>query len=180
MTTAVDPSIAVREARADELATAGSIVADAYLRIVGDRHADYLDRIRDAESRARDCPILVAVDGAGTVLGCVTYVPGPGNPYAELEVDGEAGFRMLGVAPAAQGRGIGERLVLACLDRARAEGRRGIAISSSTEFRGSHRLYRRLGFRRAPDRDFAPIPGVHLLAFVFDLAPASGASRDAE
>jgi hypothetical protein len=31
---------------------------------------------------------------------------------------------------------------------------------------GAHRLYAQLGFRRAPERDWSPKPGVHLLAFV--------------
>jgi hypothetical protein len=37
----------------------------------------------------------VAADGA--ILGCVTYVPDHRSLFAELEVPGEAGFRMLGV-----------------------------------------------------------------------------------
>ena len=98
------------------------------------------------------------------MLGCVTYVPGVDNRFAELEVEGEAGFRMLGVAPAAQRRGVGEALVRACIARAREAGRRGLAISTGRDMLSAHRLYERLGFRRAPDRDFDPVPGVHLLA----------------
>jgi ribosomal protein S18 acetylase RimI-like enzyme len=164
--------IAVREARPDELDDAGRRVADAYIAIDAIRPEDawYLERIRDARERSRHCPVLVAVEeGSGAVLGCVTYVPGPGNPLAEIEVDGEAGFRMLGVAPAAQRRGVGEALVRACVDRARLAGRRGIAISTGVEMLAAHRLYERLGFRRAPDRDFDPVPGVHLLAYTLAL-----------
>ena len=29
----------------------------------------------------------------------------------------------------------------------------------------AHRLYERLGFVRAPDRDWGPVPGVDLVAF---------------
>jgi ribosomal protein S18 acetylase RimI-like enzyme len=112
----------------------------------------------------------VAVDPAsGAVLGSVTYVPGPDNRLAELARATEAEFRMLGVAPEAQGRGVGDALVRACIDRARAAGRTGIAISTSTRMRAAHRLYERLGFCRAPDRDWSPVPGVHLLAYVLEL-----------
>jgi ribosomal protein S18 acetylase RimI-like enzyme len=34
---------------------------------------------------------------------------------------------------------------------------------------GAKRLYEKLGFRRAPERDGDPEPGVHLLAYVLDL-----------
>ena len=165
-------AVHVREARPDELDEAGRLVAEAYLAIDAIAEADrwYLAEIRDARGRSRVCPILVAVDdGSGAVLGCVTYVPNPDSPLAELEVDGEAGFRMLGVAPATQGRGVGEALVRACIDLARQAGRTGIAISTGPEMEAAHRLYERLGFVRAPDRDFDPVPNVHLLAYVLAL-----------
>ena len=30
----------------------------------------------------------------------------------------------------------------------------------------AHRLYTRLGFERVPDRDWEPVPGVSLIAFI--------------
>jgi ribosomal protein S18 acetylase RimI-like enzyme len=164
--------VAVREARPDELAAAGRLVADAYAAHGGpdgDDHG-YLAVVRDAPARAQVCPVLVAVEeGTGTLLGCVTYVPGPGNPFAELEQDGEAGFRMLGVALAAQRRGVGEALVRACIGRARDAGRRGLAICTAPDMVAAQRLYERLGFVRAPTRDFDPVPGVNLLAYTLAL-----------
>jgi hypothetical protein len=35
--------------------------------------------------------------------------------------------------------------------------------------RVAHRVYERLGFRRAPERDWSPVPGIELLAFVLAL-----------
>jgi ribosomal protein S18 acetylase RimI-like enzyme len=164
--------VSVREARDDELDAAGAVVAAAYSApgVLGDGGHGYLDHVRDARGRARDCPVLVAVgQDAGELLGCVTYVPHAGNPFAEVEVEGEAGFRMLGVAVAAQGRGVGRSLVEACIDRARADGRLGLAISTGPGMTTAHRLYERLGFRRAPDRDFEPVPGILLWAYVLPL-----------
>jgi GNAT superfamily N-acetyltransferase len=166
----VTAGITVRRARDAELDAAGALVADAYLTQI---HADpanpYLAFVRDARARALECEVLVAVDGSGALLGCVTYVPGPWSRYAELETADEAGFRMLGVAVAARGRGIGEALVRACIDRARAAGRRGLAISTGEEWHAARRLYERLGFRRDPTRDFDPVPAVHLIAYALEL-----------
>jgi len=170
--------VTVRRARSDELDAAGAIVADAYLTLPGmnaegqageDGGHGYLDRVRDARARARVCEVLVAVDDDGVLLGCVTYVPAHDNPYADLQLPGEAGFRMLGVAPGARGRGAGRALVEACVARARDAGRRGIALATGPDMLAAHRLYERLGFRRAVERDFEPVSGIRLLAYVLDL-----------
>ena len=167
-----DPTIAIREARPGELAAAGDVVVRAYRALGGggDAHEAYLEHVRDAAGRARHCPVLVAVDeGTGEVLGSVTYVPGQGNAFAELAGEGEGEFRMLGVAPEAQGRGVGAALVRACIARARADGRHGIVISTTPVMHAAHRLYEHLGFRRAPERDWVPVPGVELWAYVLAL-----------
>ena len=117
-------TVEVREVRPEEYAALGDVSVAAYLTVGEDGHDGYLDFVRDVATRARICPVFVAVDDAGTVLGGVTYVPGPGTPYSESEEEGEAGFRMLAVDPAAQGRGVGRALVEACIARARADGRR--------------------------------------------------------
>jgi hypothetical protein len=33
----------------------------------------------------------------------------------------------------------------------------------------AHRMYERLGFTRLPGRDWSPAPGVHLVAYTYDL-----------
>jgi ribosomal protein S18 acetylase RimI-like enzyme len=106
----------------------------------------------------------VAVDASDRVLGAVTYVDGPGNPWAELEREDEAGFRMLAVAPDAQGQGIGRLLAEAMVARARAAGRRGIAIYTRPSMAAAHRLYESLGFLRDPQRDWEFAPGQWLWA----------------
>ena len=164
-------AVTIREALPRELDAAGEVVVRAYETLPGPRHPEYLASIRDAARRARHCSILVAIDDAsGELLGSVSYVPDARNPYAELERDGEAGFRMLGVAPGARGRGVGEALVRTCIARAKAAGRSGLAISTVPTMTAAHRLYERLGFRRAPDRDHEPVPGVRLWAYVLSLA----------
>ncbi len=163
--------IEVREAEPAELLAAGQVVADAYLSLPGARRDAYLERVADAVGRATACTILVAVED-GRVLGSVSYVGGAENPFADVVQAGEAGFRMLGVAVDAQGRGIGRRLVEACLDLARRDGRTAVAIATSSSMSRAHALYARAGFRRAPERDFEPVVGVRLWAFVRPLADA--------
>lgn len=162
--------VVVRRARDEELDVVGALVVEAYLTLPRAHPANpYLEHVRDARSRARACEVLVAVDGDGAILGSVTYVPDDTGPYAEVELPDEAGFRMLGVAPAARGRGVGEALVRACMDRARAAGKRGLSLSTGEDWADARRLYERLGFRRDPPCDFDPVPRIRLLAYVVDL-----------
>lgn len=176
------PPIVVRPVRADEYDVLGELTVAAY-RALGDDtfdpalHAAYLAELRDVARRAAIVPVLVAVDARGRVLGGVTYVPGPGTPYSESEAPEEAGIRMLAVDPTLQGRGIGRRLVEACLEQAKATGRRRLVLLTRPSMEAAQHLYIRLGFRRAPARDWEFAPGEWLLGYEIDLAPEAPAPR---
>jgi ribosomal protein S18 acetylase RimI-like enzyme len=161
--------IRVRVVRDDvEADAAGEIVADAYFSD-GFAQGDYRPRLLDGRARARDATLLVAVDDQDRIVGTVTYVV-PGQPYAEVSRPGEAEFRMLGVAPAGQRRGVGAALVQACIDRARAEGKQALVLCTDTKMQAAQRLYERMGFVRVPERDWVPNPIVHLLGYQLPLA----------
>jgi ribosomal protein S18 acetylase RimI-like enzyme len=76
---------------------------------------------------------------------------------------------MLGVAPEARRRGVADALVGTCLERSRELGYTAVVLSSLPEQQAAQRIYARLGFRRTPDLDWSPMPGVDLLAFRLDL-----------
>jgi GNAT superfamily N-acetyltransferase len=160
----------IREAAPAEYESVGDVIETAYRAVNDPKFEDYVDEVRDVARRARVCPILVAVEeGTAEILGTVTYVPGSGNPYAELEHDDEAGMRMLAVRPVAQGRGVGRALVTAVADRARAAGRRGLAINTRPSMVAAHRMYERYGFVRDPARDWEFEPGEWLWALTLRL-----------
>jgi ribosomal protein S18 acetylase RimI-like enzyme len=168
--------VVVREAVPAEYDAIGEATAAAYSVFPGAAdYPDYMAELRDVARRAQDCPILVALDAAtGQVLGGAAYVPGPGNRYAELERDGEAGIRMLAVSPEAQGRGAGRALLEALMARARAAGRTGIALYTLDTMTVAHRLYASAGFRRDPSRDWDVEPGLILRCFSIAFADGDG------
>lgn len=151
----------------------GEMVVAAYVA-VGALHGDegYADELRDVAGRVAGATVLVAADPIDDrPLGCVTYVPGPESPLAEELAPGQAAIRMLAVDPAAAGRGAGTALATACVDLARAQGRNAIVLHSLPVMAVAQRIYVRLGFRHAPERDWRPLedPGFVLYCFVLHL-----------
>lgn len=152
----------IRDALPSEHAELGELCVRAY-RHIGSVSDGYAASLRDIAGRAETERVLVAAEGA-TLLGCVTLILGDG-PWRELSGPDEGEFRMLAVDPQAQGRGVGEALVRACVEAVRDADRARLVISSATDMTAAHRLYERLGFTRAPERDWKPVPEVQLLSY---------------
>jgi ribosomal protein S18 acetylase RimI-like enzyme len=143
----------VRQALPHEFERVGELTIAAYRALPVDHlWGGYDAEILDVAARAKVAHVLVAVEGED-VLGAVTYVDDTSSPWSEWTHPGEAQFRLLAVDPAARGRGIGESLVRACLERAAD---RPVIIHTTRWMEPAIRLYERLGFERRPDRDVPP------------------------
>jgi ribosomal protein S18 acetylase RimI-like enzyme len=146
----------------------GQIVVMSYMTLPGHvDEPDYERELADVAGRAAmpETEVIAAVDDDGTPLGCVTYVPTATSPMAEGLLDGEAAFRMLGVDPSAQGRGVGRALVDACIARAEADERHVMCLHTTPWMTRAHALYESMGFERDPERDWLPVPDVPLWGY---------------
>lgn len=169
-------SVLIRPANPTEHRAIGELTARAYLDdgLVPDG-SDYQDDLRRADDRALHTELLVAVDGeTDKLLGTVSFVRA-GSVYAEVSREGEAEFRMLAVSRLARGRGVGRALAQACIERAVAARVSQLVISTATTMAPAHRLYESLGFRRLPERDWEPLPGVLLVAYALPVSTAGRA-----
>jgi ribosomal protein S18 acetylase RimI-like enzyme len=162
-------AVVVREVRPEEYAAAGLVTLEAYRADAFNVEGEYDDSLRDVARRATESDILVAVDEDGAIQGTVMFVR-HGSPWTDLATAEEAEFRMLGVSPSARGRGVGEALVRACIERTRRAGLRRLVLATQPRMRPAQRLYERLGFVRAPDRDFSPLPGLDLMAYTLEIS----------
>jgi ribosomal protein S18 acetylase RimI-like enzyme len=161
----------IRRAETRDHATIGEVTVAAYAGMTAADESGYVDKLRDAGARDREAELWVATaDDTEEILGTVT-VCHEGSPWREIARGDEGEFRMLAVAPAAQGQGVGAALVKLCIDRFRESGAPGIVLSTLAQMSAAHRLYQRHGFVRAPERDWSPVPGVDLVAYHLDLAP---------
>ena len=95
--------------------------------------------------------LLVAVDDADVVLGAVLLLH-PVSTLRQLAGAEEREFRLLAVDEKARGKGVGEQLVQACLDRAFAAVAQAVVLWTQPSMYSAHRLYERMGFRREPER----------------------------
>jgi len=164
--------VRVRRAGPRDHAAVGGLTVAAYAGLSEADEAGYVDKLRDAATRDREAELWVATvsDTDDTVLGTVT-VCHDGSPWREIARGDEGEFRMLAVAPEAQGQGVGAALVALCINRFREVGAPGIVLSTLPAMHAAHRLYERHGFVRAPERDWSPVPRVDLVAYALDLAP---------
>jgi ribosomal protein S18 acetylase RimI-like enzyme len=150
--------VEVRPVRPDEYERAGEVTALAYSEFApGDSGwEEYRHRVADVASRADRALVLAAVED-GNILGTATLeldgrIPG-GHERPPL-APGEAHLRMLGVHPEAQGRGIGRRIMEACIDAAREAGKSVMTLDTTERMEAAIHLYESMGFRRAPDLVF--------------------------
>jgi GNAT superfamily N-acetyltransferase len=86
--------------------------------------------------------VLVAREqGNGAVVGCIALLACPDAVFE---------LAKMAVAPAAQGRGIGRRLVAAAIDRAQALGGTRLFLGTNTKLAPAIHLYEDAGFVRIP------------------------------
>jgi ribosomal protein S18 acetylase RimI-like enzyme len=160
----------IRPVRTDEHDALADLTVRAYRGLHGEvLDGLYIDDLLDVTGRAAAAEVWVAVDGDGTLLGGVTYVPDHSSPLAEFDDEDAAGVRMLAVDPRCQGRGAGAALMVVCLDRARADGRNRVVLHTTADNTFARAMYERMGFRRDPTRDWAPDPSVQLVGYELDL-----------
>ena len=156
----------IRSATADDFAAVGELTVAVY---IGEgfipASSPYAQTLADTATRAAAAEVLVA-EHLGEVVGSIT-VARPGSDYAPLARPGELEFRMLAVAKAARGLGVGTALVEHVLTIAAAEGYDSVVISTQSNMVDARRVYDRLGFVYVPQRDWQPIPGVELTVLEF-------------
>jgi ribosomal protein S18 acetylase RimI-like enzyme len=155
----------VRDAQPGDYAAIARITVDVFIG-EGYVERDAAEHLRDIDSRAAVTTLLVAQTvSEPLVVGAVSLAPA-GSAYSQIGRGREAELRMLVVDSAWRGRGVGEALVRACLERARSGGVAAVVLSTQPLMLASQRLYERLSFRRTPERDWRMRHGKEMLTYV--------------
>ena len=117
--------------------------------------------------------ITIVAEAEGALVGSVLFLPAgteaaaPGRGTLSRRAYPEV--RLLAVAPAARGRGVGRGLMDECIRRARAGGTPVLGLHTTDMMRAAVQLYERMGFVRATSLDFEIAPGVLVKGYRLDL-----------
>ena len=165
-------SVEVRDVRPEELDEAAAVMVFAYEEYQKDLRPAmweaYVRDIADVHGRLAQSRLIVAV-ADGHIVGAVTYYPPKPEGTGEGWPSGWAGVRLLAVAPTARERGYGRLLMDECLRRARADGAIALGLHTTSVMAVARAMYERMGFDRAPDYDFHPMPGLVVMAYRLNL-----------
>jgi predicted N-acetyltransferase YhbS len=165
-------ALTIRDARTEELDDVVQVLHLAYQEHIPSpmppAHAKgwraYWRDIGDVRGRL-PCTELIVAELAGRIVGTVTMYPDGTRVEGAGWPTGWAGIRLLGVVPEARGQGIGRALTEECLDRARRHGTSVIGLHTNDWMRVARGMYERMGFQRAPEHDFRPVPDLTVLAY---------------
>ena len=164
MTTAAR-AVRVRDARPDERDAVRALTMAAYAeygRVMAPAAWAGLERavtgaLAASEGAERIVAERIGAEPGGELVGGVLLYPPAVDAYGGVarrvpwpEV------RLLAVAPAARGLGVGRLLMEECVRRARAAGATDLGLHTSRSMQAAMRLYREMGFVRAPEHDFQP------------------------
>jgi len=156
----------IRPAKDDEAAAVAALWTEGYTGTGAEgRKTPYAEA--DYFAAAAGGRTFVAEDG-GRLAGVIVFRSAASEARA-VAAPGEAEQSRLVVGAAARGQGTGRALAELCIELAREEGARAIALWSRTHQVEAHRLYESLGYRRAPERDSTDADGARLV-FVLALA----------
>lgn len=119
----------------------------------------YTDRASAEEMSTRDelrkrGDVLLAKAGTGELLGMAVCAR-PTSVARQVAKMDEAELHLLAVRPKSRGQGVAAALVAACEQRASFLGYSKMVLSTQSTMLAAHRLYERLGYRRAANRDWA-------------------------
>ena len=138
-----------------------------YAAVVPEHWEGYRQNIVATLAAAKPGTLIVAEEDAGLVGSVLLYPAGgefavPGGQTVTLK---EPEVRLLAVAPAARGRGVGAALMHECIRRARESRAPTITLHTMDMMQAAMRMYERLGFQRAPELDIEVAPGVTIKGF---------------
>jgi ribosomal protein S18 acetylase RimI-like enzyme len=175
----------IRDATIEEFDRVSAVMLDAYheykpdplLPEWADTWEAYWREIGAVHFRV-DVAQLIAATTGKRIVGAVTFYPDGSRSQVIDWPPKWAVIRLLAVAPDCRRRGIGRVLTQECVRRARRRGARAIGLHTDSRMPIAQLLYSQLGFRRAPEFDYQPIPeaDVTVMGWTQDVAATSSAA----
>jgi GNAT superfamily N-acetyltransferase len=152
----------IRDARTEDQTSIRDLTLSAYQEYAAVMQSNwerYRQSILATLANVKPAEQIVA-EQDGTLVGTVLlFPPGGVAPDGTSFTPTWPEIRLLGVAPAARGQGVGAALVRECLRRSRRSGAAAVTLHTTDMMAVAMSMYERMGFVRAPELDFEPAPG---------------------
>ena len=125
----------------------------AYARNFADLNYQWIGEAYGIEPHDReilDHPYKVIVEPGGQIFFALRGADVAGTVAMVPMKEDAFELTKMAVDPSYRGRGIGDKLMQACIDFARSRGRRSIILESNTKQAAAINLYRKFGFKEIP------------------------------
>lgn len=152
----IGSSFVVRAATEDEPAACTDLWVAAVAARDGQAESEAVRRRAGDKFSVDRVALVVAEDQDGLVGFVLVTAPGTGGP---TDPEDAAYLSLLAVAPRAQGRGIGRRLLRSAVDEAARAGHRRCVLHALDDNAPALGLYRGAGFRAVGDPFPHPLSG---------------------
>ena len=157
-------SYSIRNAHPNEFKAIGQLMVEVYSQLEGfpkpEAHPVYYEMLAKVGelTQKEGTELLVAVSSEGEIAGAVVYfndIRHYGADDIAAHEKEAAGFRLLAVGPSTRGAGLGKRLTIECINKAKEANHKQVIIHSTNAMKLAWGMYERLGFRRSEDLDFS-------------------------
>ena len=155
--------IIIRNARISEFQSIGTLLVKVYSQVQGfpsqKEQPDYYELLQNIGeiTHKPNTELIAAISKEGKILGAVIYfsdMASYGSGGTATTEKNASGFRLLAVDPDFRGYGIGKKLSLACIEKARKDRNEQMIIHSTEYMKVAWSMYEKLGFKRSEDLDF--------------------------
>ena len=166
----------IRNAKPEEFEKIGKLMVNVYSQLEGfpkqDEQPAYYEMLANIGELTKKpaTELLIAVSPNGEIEGGVVYFSDMqyyGSGGTATKEKNAAGFRLLAVAHAARGKGIGKLLTNECIQKTKQKNLSEVIIHSTRAMQTAWSMYETLGFKRSEDLDFMqgelPVFGFRLL-----------------
>lgn len=156
-------SYSIRNAHPTEFKTIGQLMVNVYSQLDGfpkpseqPQYYKVLQHVGDFTLKP-GVELLVAVSAEEEIHGAVVFFNDMqyyGSGGTATQEKNAGGFRLLAVAEAARGKGLGKLLTSACIHKAKQLGLEQMVIHTTKAMQNAWNMYENLGFTRSEDLDF--------------------------
>ncbi len=169
----------IKNAKQGSLKTIGQLMVQVYSQLEGfpspGDQPKYYEMLANVGllTETLGTEILVAYGEKDEVMGAVVYfddMKNYGSGGIATQIKNAAGFRLLAVNSDFRGLGIGKALSIACIDKAKQQGRQQLIIHTTNAMKVAWGMYEKLGFVRSEELDFLQ-KGFPVFGFKLDFSP---------